>query len=336
MTTKENKKPHTNEKLMKSLESATQFQAFLKKFIEQLVNTYPIDFEENIKTIGEKLKTIIDEDMSKYKDRNQLKKSETFSFIIKFLHSLIEIKEDIHKGNVDIMTTSIFPNDLFQEIPIDLPQLIDVNKIEGNERKTIFVHVALLMKTAENASKVYELSVRERKNQKVRKVYRNHMREKMREYIYDVLGPDGRNESMEAVVESILDELEKKRTAIERGQMGPNEIKDMVMKLYNKFKKKHEEGEINVEDMYTSTKILIKNLMNNKDLNLKDGFKDILNNMNMEGVPKDMMQNMMDDLSNMDDNTTPEMFEEKMKKYANQGINVESVLENLKSASKNK
>ena len=108
------------------------------------------------------------------------------------------------------------------------------------------------------------------------------------------------------------------------------------MKLYNKFKKKHEEGEINVEDMYTSTKILIKNLMNNKDLNLKNGFKDILNNMNMEGIPKEMMQNMMDDLSNMDDNTTPEMFEEKMKKYANQGINVESVLENLKSASKNK
>ena len=329
MSTKETKKPHSNPKLMKALKHAVNFQNFLKKFIEQLVKTYPFEFETNIKKVISELKKITDEDMNQYKDKNQLKKSHTFQYVIKYLHNLIEVKEEIENKNIEVFNSENFPSDVFLDIPIDLYNIIQHEKITKDQKEVILVHINLLMKCSEEAAKLFELTSRQKKEQKVRKVYRNHMRDKMRDHIYSILGPDGRNSSMESIVEEILNELEKKRKAIQTGQMGPAQIKDMVMKLHKKFEKKHEQREITTEELYKSTKVLIKNLMGNKDLNMKEGFKDILSNMNIGGIPEDMLKNMMGEISNMDENTTPEQFEETLKKYAKDDFDMNEVLKNV-------
>lgn len=309
---------NVNLKLENAIKNSSNFQTFLNKFVVYLTENFQDYLAENIKSIIDKMKIIMDEDMTKYKAQQQLKKSPTFVFITKFVYTIkiTNSAELIHNQNSEELYKNIdFTMDLLEEIHINLYPIIYKASPSNEQKEKITQFIRLLFKIGEDALKVYELSDKDKKKQKDKKIIVNHFREKMRKIIYIELGDEINNESMHVIIEEILDEIEKKRKTIETGQMKPEQIKHMITKLYAKFEQKHKEGKIKEQELFTSTKGIIKKVLDNKDLNINNEFKTMLSGMNFDKFNESEIENIMKDITQLSDTATTEDFENLVKKY---------------------
>jgi hypothetical protein len=146
------------------------------------------------------------------------------------------------------------------------------------------MYLRLLYECAEKTTSVFKVTEDNKKIVEQRIRVRKLQRERIRRMIYKMLGDDGKNSSMEIIIEDVLDEFEKSKRLFNGNNINPNDIKEIINRLYEKLGAKYNDGKLNDLDLKSSAKALYNNILVKDDMNMKDEFKDIMKSFNIDDL----------------------------------------------------
>lgn len=276
------------------------FRKHLGEFIGKLSQAFPELFSDetakDITTIKKVFESLEEEgefeDMKMAKD---FKRTETFRFAIRYLKNVMPFRDRFKKRDIGVFEDASFPDYVFPRLKIDLRDLLKLDESEKKDgiRMTL-VYLSLLADYADKATEIFNLSEQARTRVQGRKQLRHYQRSELKKYIYNVIGAEGRNETMEKIINTILDEFETNYShLIGSGNVNTDEVGQVITKLYNKLMDEYHRGRLKNNELKNSAKSLYKNLMSNDDVNLKDTFGEILNVLKMEEIPEERLQEML-------------------------------------------
>ena len=180
------------------------------------------------------------------------------------------------------------PSRALEGFDIDFRRIWKIKDITPQHKKTILMYFGLLYRWSEKTTQVFSVSKKNEKLIEKRKKVRKIQRKKMKDMIYKMLGDQGKNETIEVIIEDVLDEFERSKDKIfngmQSGNINPNDIKGIIQKLYEKLTDKYEEGKLKDEELKDSAKALYKNIMENDEMNMKDQFSEIMKVMNLDNL----------------------------------------------------
>lgn len=276
------------EKLELAKKNLTLFRSNLIRFIETLINSFPEEFDtENVKTMCETLNIYKDEKISVHKNGTALKRLKIFGYLLRYRYEMREHIKDLNKMDYDLFDPKKYPNfpsNILITFDINFRRIWKIRDLSEYNKKMILMYLRLLYECAEKTTSIYEVSEESKKVIENRRKVRKLQREKLRKSIYKMLGDEGRNESIDIIIEDVLDEFENSKKLFNGSNVDPNIIKDIISRLYEKLGKRYEEGDLDDIDLKNSAKALYNNILVKDEMNMKDEFKDIMKSFNLDNL----------------------------------------------------
>lgn len=283
----------------KAKKNISYFQKYLIEFIIKLSQAFPEMIDEiNMKNITSTLKPIKEDTLVKYKSINDLKKSAVFKYMADYLNHVYSAIDAIKERKLDLFDAEARPKYGISKKPlvnldIDFVKLWKSENITDALKTTVLTYLGLMATISLETVKLFEVSEPNKKAIKQKKVMRDHRQKEMKSKIYELLGAAGQNNSIDVVIDDILGEFDKSKEHMKAGSADPDKMTDMIKNLYTKLTDKYEDGKLDEKELVDSSKNLFKNVMNNKDLNLKDSLGDIVNMMKTEDNDTNILADMM-------------------------------------------
>lgn len=296
-----------------SLAKVKSFNRILFEFIDKLSRAFPETIDEtNLKTIIATLDPLKkDKCIMPENDETEIKKSATFHYMIQFYDHISKIAEHLIAKNEDIFNETQkkkykTPKLILVDIDIDLHKLWKHKDITDETKKIIMTYLSLLTTIAEGLINEYKISNKAKKQILRNKIVNAKFQNELKKKIYDIIGKDGKNETVDKMIDEILSSVQKNKHMFSKGQITPEKLQNMMGGLHKKMMDKYEQGELDENDLKSTFKSLMKNILGNKDVNLKESIGSVMEMMKATG--NEEMLNMIDE--NMTEDDLRNKFEE--------------------------
>jgi hypothetical protein len=285
------------------------FNRILFEFIEKLGKAFPDIIDDvNVKTIIATLDPIKNDAFDTFTSDDILKqKSNTFKYMIQFYDNLTDITQEILDRNIEILNdfkTFKTPSRLLVDIDIDFIKLC--KKTSDDNKKIILTYLQLLVSSADDIIKNYKFSNKSRKLILRNRVINLKMQTALRKKIYEVIGEDGKNATTDLMIDEIITTIQKSKHLFTKGGVTQEKIQNIMSGLHKKMVDKYEHGELSETDLKQTFKSLMKNILTNKDGNIRESIGSVIEMMKATG--NDEMLGMLDE--NMDEETLRTKLEE--------------------------
>lgn len=287
-----------SEKLNTAIKYGSLFQKHILDFMDKLIQTFPAEFESDIKTIINKLEPFKNENLEHCSSLVQLRRKMTMRYMAKFLNNIMASRDLFDQNNLDLFDDPKkypqLPLKIMVDFKIDFFKLWKRPAATDDVRKSILVYIKLLIRCADDATKVFVLSDKAKTAIQRKKTFRAYKRHEMKKKIYELLGAEGRNKSIDIVIDSILDEFERSSSFIKNGDVDPEQVQDMITKVYDQLSKKYLNGELDEAELFKSSKLLYKNVVKNSEESLGEHLGEITEILNMEEFDEEKIKKMIE------------------------------------------
>lgn len=306
----------------KAKKSIVYFQKYLMEFILKLSQAFPERIDEtNMESIMATLKPIKEDNVEKYRNLQDLKRSPVFKYMARYLNHILNSREHIRARKLDLFEKEkraeykISKKPLI-DLDIDFTELWQSQHITDQLKTTILTYLGLMVTISSEAVGLFDVSSKNKTAIAKQKAVRQYKRKEMKNKIYDLLGEGGKNSSINVVIDDILEEFEKSKRHLQAGQADPQKLTGMIKNLYGKLTDKYEEGQLDEKELVFSSKTLFSNVMNNDDINLRESLGNVMNLMKTEDNDENILKEMMNQ-AGMPDGMDFESIAEKMQSGEN-------------------
>ncbi len=294
------KKQAPQPEFLKAKKSISYFQKYLLEFIIKLSQAFPEMIDEtNMKSIMETLRPIKDDTLAGYKGINDLKKSVVFKYMAGYLNHVYPAIDALKERKLDLFDPEArigygISKKPLVNLEIDFVEIWKSKNITDQLKTVILTYLGLMATISVETVDLFKVSEQNKHAITQRKTVRQYRRKEMKSIIYNLLGENGKNASIDVVIDDILGEFEKSKEHLQAGNADPQKLTQMIQNLYGKLTDKYEDGKLDEKELVNSSKNLFQNVMNNEDLNLKKNLDSAINMMkaedNDENILKEMMQ----------------------------------------------
>jgi len=167
-------------------------------------------------------------------------------------------------------------------------------------------YFGLMNSAVESIIESYKLSNKSKKLILRNRIINIKLQTEIKKKIYEVIGEAGRNETIDKMIDEIIKSIQKSKHLFEKGNITPEKMQTIMGGLHKKMMDKYEQGELNEEDLKNTFKSLMKNILGNKDVNLKDSIGSVMEMLKSTG--NEDMINLLDE--NMDEEQLRQKFQE--------------------------
>lgn len=285
------------EDFQKARKNVKYFQKYMTEFVLKLSQSFPECFDEtNMKGIMYTLTPIKDDEIGQYKNINELKGSPVFKYMVKFLNHNFASMQYVQERKLDLFdkksrSTYGISKTPLTDIDIDFVRLWYSDHITDQLKATVLTYLGLLLTISSESVSLFEVSNKNKGVIMRQKAVRQYRHKEIKKKVYDLLGEGGKNNSINIVVDDILEEFERSKKDILEGQTDPQKLSNMIKGLYGKLTDKYEEGKLDEKELVSSSKNLFSNIMNNDDINLRDNLGQVMELIKSEdNALQEMMQ----------------------------------------------
>ena len=294
-----------------SLVKVKFFHRLLFEFIDKLGKAFPETIDEvNLKTIISTIDPILKDPLDNYKDDEELKKkSATFKYMIQFHDNISGVAKQITEKNFEVLDDIKkykTPRRLLVDIDIDFIKLWNNKKATDETKGVILTYLGLMNSAVESIIESYKISNKSKKLILRNRIINLKMQTELKKKIYEVIGEDGRNETVDKMIDEIIKSIQKSKHLFEKGNITPEKMQNIMGGLHKKMMDKYEQGELDEEDLKSTFKSLMKNILRNKDGNLKESIGSVMEMLKATG--NEEMMNLIDE--NMTEEDLRKKFEE--------------------------
>lgn len=283
-----------NENLfLQTLKYMTFFRQFLFELVTFTITSFPEEFNTSIEQILRGLTDMRDEELETLKTMRDLRRTKTMKYMAKFMHNLNPVSQLLIDKDENAILTG--PHKLLFAIAIDYKALWEHPDMLPEVKKKIMAYLVVLYKYSDLGSRNFVLTEKMHQKAIVRKQTRVYKRNEIKKCIMKMLGPEGYNETIEIMVNDILDEFEKNHQRLINGTMDQDEMADIVKDLYEKLIQKYRDGHLKSEELVASSRQLFKMFSDNtnKDFDITKVFGELSSIINIDELNECQLMEMM-------------------------------------------
>jgi len=294
-----------------SINKVKFFHRLLFEFIDKLGKAFPDVIDDvNLKTIISTIDPILKDPVAEYTTDDELKKkSTTFKYMIQYYDNINHIATEIAAQNHEIMTDIKkykTPKLLLVDIDIDFIKLWSNKKITDDTKTSILTYLKLMNGAVEGVIDEYKISNKSKKLILRNRIINYKLQTEIKKKIYEVIGEDGRNDTVDKMIDEIIKSVQKSKHLFEKGKITPEKMQTIMGGLHKKMMDKYEQGELDNGDLIKTFKSLMKNLLSNKEGNLRDSIGSVMELLKSTG--NEEMMGLIDE--NMTEEDLRKKFEE--------------------------
>ncbi len=222
---------------------------------------------------------------------------------------LASIAEEIAKKNFEIfdnLKKFKTPRRLLVDIDIDFIKLWNNKKATDDTKTVILTYLGLMNGCVQSIIESYKISNKSKKMILRNKVINIKLQTELKKKIYEVIGEDGRNETVDKMIDEIIKSIQKSKHLFEKGNITPEKMQNIMGGLHKTMMDKYEQGELDEGDLKSTFKSLMKNILGNKDINLKESIGSVMDMLKATG--NEEMMKLVDE--NMNEEELRKKFEE--------------------------
>lgn len=283
-----------------------KFQKHFIELVQKLVNTYTDIFDEyTVRSIIKSIDPILKDDFKKYTIKSDPKdlslKCFTFRYMVQWYDHINSYKDLILNEDMKIFEK--------KELLIDLPinfVLINKSKYQTQDHiKSILTYLKVMLVYCEELIKEIKLS---HKNKKYIERNRAIFQEKLtpiKQKIINMFGKEAYNDSMDKIVEHTYKKINRNKHKFMNGKLDVNDIRPLVESCYNDIVDKYNNGEYSKDELKSSLKIIIKNIISSSDVESEE-YMGMVNNVikifskeSDEDLPEVSKDNIKDQYKNL-------------------------------------
>lgn len=264
------------------------FNKCLLDLITKLTEWAPEQFNEvNEKPIAERLEPISKESNSinDIKTFAGLKKIKTFEYLLNFNNNINGVvRESIIKKDVEVFDADKKkkykpPINIMWGMDINFAKIWENNRVTKEIKNKILTYLCILLKLCKNTIPLFKITKEQRRNINKRKKVKNVKKEEIRKKIFELIGKEGENNSINIVVDDILGKFDDLKKTFTAETINQDDVQKQIKTIYDGLINKYETGEIDEDELVQSSKVLFNNVMENDDENLKENIGGIMDMM---------------------------------------------------------
>lgn len=247
-----------------------KFQKFFVELVQKIVNTYTDVFDEYtvralIKSIDPILKEKIDSKSPL--DPKQLSlKSPTFKYMIQWHDHIYEYRELIINSDESLLEH----NELLVDLPINFSRVLKSKYQTAEHIKAILTYFKIMLACCDQLISSIKLSNKSKKLIERNRVIKQEKMTAVKQKIINIIGKDAYNDSIDRIFEHTYKKIDRNKHKFVKGSFDSNDVRSLIESCYNDIMEKYNKGEYSDDELKSSLKIIIKNILLTEDADYEE------------------------------------------------------------------